>query len=98
MVKDMAFSIKNYLISLAINSIIVSLMWYGYVWYCQFRTKKLFNKAESEFTLLYGYELEPDGIFQTLIGENEKDGRELSEYYHKLYFEFKDTEREVLIK
>tara|TARA_R110001599_G_scaffold221395_6_gene420032 strand:+ start:2765 stop:2887 length:123 start_codon:yes stop_codon:yes gene_type:complete len=40
MIKDMGLRIKNYLIFLAIISIIVPLMWYGYVWYWQFRTKK----------------------------------------------------------
>ncbi|WP_209329147.1 hypothetical protein [Lunatimonas salinarum] len=94
----MGFSLKKYLKSLAIISIIVPLMWYGYVGYWQFTTKRLFKKAESEFLIMYAYEFDSDGIFQTLIGENEEEGRKLSEYYHKLYFEFKGIERERLIK
>jgi len=94
----MEFSINKYLKSLVMISIIVPILWYGYVGFWQLKTKRLFEKAETEFIIRYAYELDSVGIFQTLVGKNNEDGRKLSEYYHKLYFQFKNVERERLIK
>lgn len=93
----MKFSIGRYIISLIIISVTVPLLWYGYVGFWQYKTKRLFNIAQDDFMIRYGYILNPKDINPTFWGRNVEEGLRLVEYYDESRNEFKKTEWEKMV-
>ncbi|MBS9525318.1 hypothetical protein KIH41_17755 [Litoribacter ruber] len=92
----MTFNFKRFLISIIVISIIVPVIWYGYVGYWQLKTKRLYVKANSEYEVMYGYHTKINKIDQTLIGRSREDGRKLVHYYSKLN-ELKFVKRDTIV-
>lgn len=90
----MKFSTRKYLVSLIVISVTAPLLWYGYVGFWQFRAKRLYTKAQSNFEVRYGYMINTSGINQTFVGRNEQEGLQLIDYYEESRNENKKKEWE----
>ncbi|WP_439481617.1 hypothetical protein [Cyclobacterium plantarum] len=94
----MRFSVKKFLISMVVISVTAPILWYVYVGFWKFKTKNLFEKAQNEFVVRYGYEERSNGITQTLVGRSQNEGDKIADYYYKLNHDLKDVEREIFIR
>ena len=93
----MKFSFGRYLLSLIIISLTVPLLWYGYMGFWQYKTKKLYNKAQTEFKIRYGYVLNHNNINQTFGGRSIEEGLRLVEYYEESKNGLKKNEWEKMV-
>lgn len=72
--------------------IITPTVWYGLQFYWQNKTKTLYFQAKNSYQKKYAYTLIRSSLDQTMYADNEKNGRDLLDYYQQIFEYYQKVE------